>query len=362
MQMIDYPQEKSVTFNVITRGVPENTSVFISGSHEQLGNWNAHDVPMDKIDDSTWSKTFKFNAGTYLEFKFTLGSWQTEALGDNGFPLNNYSFYIDQDTILNYYITRWKNNPAEVKSGITGTIEFHRNMKGKGILSRDIAVWLPPDYETDTSKRFPVLYMHDGQNIFDPASSAFGMDWKMDETADSLIRQGKMSSIIIVGIYNTRYRDAEYSYTDSGYAYMKFIVEELKPFIDKTYRTLKGRKNTAVMGSSMGGLISLMLVWEYSDVFSKAACLSPAFKIKSLNYLQFMEKYLSPMKDIKIYIDNGGIGLEKELQPGIEETIRFLENKISKNNISVYFDENAEHDENAWAQRVWRPLLFLFGN
>lgn len=360
--MVNYPQEKSVTFNVITKGIPENSSVFITGSNEQLGNWNAHDIPMDKIDDSTWSKTFKFNAGTYLEFKFTLGSWQTEALKDDGSGQNNYSFYIQQDTILNYYIAKWKNNPGETKSGITGIIEFHRNMKGKGILSRDIAVWLPPDYDIDATKRFPVLYMHDGQNIFDPALTAFGMDWKMDETTDSLIRQGKMPSIIIVGIYSTHFRDAEYSYTDSGYAYMRFIVEELKPFIDNTYRTLKGRRNTAVMGSSMGGLISLMLVWEHTDVFSKAACLSPAFKIKSLNYLQFMEKYNGFKKDIKIYIDNGGVGLEKELQPGIEETIRFLENSGYKSNLSVYFDENAEHNENAWAQRVWRPLLFMFGN
>jgi predicted alpha/beta superfamily hydrolase len=234
-------------------------------------------------------------------------------------------------------------------------------MKGKWINSRDVAVWLPPGYDTEIRQRYPVLYMHDGQNVFDVKESSFGMEWKVNETAVSLIKQNRITPVIIVGIYNTRNRNAEYSYTDSGYAYMKFIVEELKPFIDKTYRTLPGRKNTAVMGSSMGGLISLMLVWEYPDIFSKAACLSPAFKTAGIDYLPYIEKYKGPKKDIDIYIDNGGVGLENELQPGIEETISLLESKGYKNNLDVFFDKTAEHNEKAWAARVWRPLLYMFG-
>jgi predicted alpha/beta superfamily hydrolase len=206
--------------------------------------------------------------------------------------------------------------------------------------------------------------MHDGQNIIDPATSSFGVDWGADETADSLISSGKMQSLIIVGIYNTKDRTAEYSYSDMGHAYMNFITNRLKPFIDSTYRTLPDRENTATMGSSMGGLISLMLVWEHPEVFSKAGCLSPAFKIQELNYVPFIEKYNGPDKNIKIYIDNGGIALEAELRPGIDDAIKVLKQKGFKEgkNLQMYFDKNAEHNERAWAKRLWRPMLFLFGN
>lgn len=358
--MTNYPQEMAVTFNLVSKGIPGNSNVYITGNQDQLGNWNPNEIPMDKIDDSTWSKTLKFNHGTYLEFKFTLGSWQIEALQNDGTIPGNHFHNVEKDTILNFDVSKWGSDHRKYESTVAGTIHYHHNMKGKGIVSRDVIVWLPPGYDVDSLQRFPVLYMHDGQNVIDVNESAFGMEWKIDETADSLIRQKKIKPIIIVGIYNTRNRNAEYSYTDSGFAYMRFIIDELKPFIDRTYRTLPGRKNTAVMGSSMGGLISLMLVWEYPEVFSKAACLSPAFKIKELNYLPYIEKYQGPKKDIKIYIDNGGVGLEEELQPGIEETIELLAKKGYKNNLNIYFDKHAEHNENAWAARVWRPLLYMF--
>ena len=118
--------------------------------------------------------------------------------------------------------------------------------------------------------------------------------------------------------------------TDTGYAYMKFIVNELKPFIDYTYHTLPDRENTTVGGSSLGGLISFMMLWEYSDIFSKAACLSPAFKIDSIynhDFVSPVKNYSGPKKDIKIYVYNGGVGLEEELQPGIDEMMKRLKKR-----------------------------------
>ena len=144
---------------------------------------------------------------------------------------------------------------------------------------------------------------------------------------------------------------------------MDFIVNNLKPFIDRKYRTLPDKENTAVCGASLGGLISLMLVWNYPQVFSKAACLSSAFKIDQLDYVDTVANYTSKKKDIKLYIDNGGIGLETGLQPGTDEMIVALQNKgyeLGKD-IIWYVDKNASHSEIAWAERIWRPLLFFFG-
>ncbi len=156
--------------------------------------------------------------------------------------------------------------------------------------------------------------MHDGQNVFDPATSSFGYDWRADEVTDSLIKTGDINEIIIVAINNTVDRGKEYVHSNLGYAYMDFIVNKLKPFIDKQYRTLPDKENTAVCGASLGGLISLMLVWNYPQVFSKAACLSSAFKIDQLNYVDSVARYNGIKKDIKLYIDNGGIGLDAKLQ------------------------------------------------
>lgn len=353
-----------ITFNVKTKGISKDSVVYIVGSSKELGNWQPDSVALKKSKDETWTRTILFEKGKSVEFKFTLGSWEKEALNPDGTIPQNHVLLVSGDTVLNYTVGSFKSGVKIIEGAITGEVSYYRKMKGDGINSRDIIVWLPPKYHTDISKRYPVLYMHDGQNIIDPATSSFGVDWGADETADSLIKSGKMQGIIIVGIYNTKDRTAEYSYSDLGHAYMNFIINRLKPFIDSTYRTLPDRENTATMGSSMGGLISLMLVWEHPEVFSKAGCLSPAFKIQELNYVPFIEKYNGPGKDIKIYVDNGGIALEAELRPGIDDAIKALKEKGFREgkNLQTYFDKNAGHNERAWAKRLWRPMLFLFGN
>ncbi|MCU7520317.1 MAG: histidine kinase [Ignavibacteria bacterium] len=357
--------EKEIIINVHSQNLPKDSKVYVAGSHVLLGTWNPGKVVLEKKPEGTWTKALRFKKGETLEFKFTLGSWDSEALNKDGSVPGNHTLTVTSDTILNYDVVNWKNGqqPRIVKGQITGTVKYHRAVKWDGLDARDVIVWLPPSYEKDTVKRYPVLYMHDGQNIIDPETSSFGLDWQADEVSDSLIKAGKMDEIIIVGIYNTKDRTAEYSYTGLGRSYMRFIVEKLKPLIDNTYRTLPDRNNTATMGSSMGGLISFMLIWEYPEVFSKAASLSPAFKIQELNYLPYITSYNGPKKELRIYIDNGGIGLEKRLLPGVEETVSVLKGKGYKegDDLMVYYDKNAEHNEPAWAKRLHIPLQFLFG-
>jgi predicted alpha/beta superfamily hydrolase len=205
--------------------------------------------------------------------------------------------------------------------------------------------------------------MQDGQNLFDPKTSAFGIDWQLDETADSLIKSKAIREIIIVGIYNTQDRNIEYLDTKPGHQYMDFVVNKLKPFIDKNFRTLPDRKNTAVGGSSAGALISFMLLWEHPDIFSKAACLSPAFHIDDIDYIPKVSDYNGFKKKVRFYIDVGTEGLDAKLKPGAEEMIKALENKGYKENkdFEFFIAKGAVHNEAAWGKRNWRYLKFMFG-
>jgi len=347
---------------VTSNKVDSTQKVFIAGNRSELGNWNPGLISFEKLNDTSWAKKFLFEKNSILEFKFTKGSWGNEALNENGSIPGNETLKVLNDTIIYEKINNWKDSRVNLKSQITGNVHYRKNFNGKDILPRDIIVWLPPSYDSLSNKKYPVLYMQDGQNVFDPGTSSFGVDWQIDETTDSLIKIKAIEEIIVVGIYNTYQRGSEYNQTDLGYAYMRFIVKELKPFIDSTYRTLPDRKNTAVGGSSSGGLISFMMLWEYPDIFSKAACISPAFKISDIDFVSSVKNYSGNKKDIKIYIDNGGVGLEKELQPGIDEMLIALKDKGYMENQDLLWvkDSSAEHDEAAWAKRVYRFLEFFF--
>lgn len=353
-------REKSVTFVVTTGALPSDAIVYITGNTPQLGNWDPAARPLARQPDGTWSATFTFPAGALVEYKFTRGSWDDEALGEDGRVPPNSRLEVTQDQTVRATINFWKDLHWEPDSdGVTGNLKRHPKMESPGLLPRDVWVWLPPGYEGDIQDRYPVLYMHDGQQVFNPATSTHGVDWGADETATRLIEEGKIRELIIVAVNNTGDRVAEYSDTPKGLAYRRFIVETLKPFIDRTYRTLPSRADTAVMGSSMGGLVSFLLVWRHSDTFSAAGCLSPAF---FPDVVESVDRGSRP-QDIKIYLDNGGVGLEERLQPGFEAMLGALRRRGFQDGDDLLWfqDAEAEHTEAAWAARLWRPLEFFFG-
>lgn len=349
---------------IVYSNLGNEESVFISGNKPEFGNWNPSQIKFNKLNDSTWLNKFKFEKSVNLEFKLTKGSWNNEALNSEGTVPPNYSLILNNDTTLIYNINNWKDEIEQIYDGqITGNVLYHKNLTYEGLKSRDISVWLPPNYESEIDNRYPVLYVKDGQNVFDPSTSTFGIDVQMDEAADSLIKNNLIEPIIIVAINNTSDRYFEYSHGEKGELYMQFIVNKIKPFIDSTYRTKPDRKNTAVFGSSMGGLISFMLLWEYNEIFSKAVAVSPAFKIRDFNYIPFVEEYSTNKKDLKLLISNGGTGIDIELQPGIDEMIYVLETqdyKLGQEIILNVFPED-EHSEKDWAKRFPQQLQYLFG-
>lgn len=347
-----------VTFEVEAPGLATNDVVYISGNHWVLGDWEPYDISLKRGEGDLWSRTVAVPYGARLEYKFTLGSWSTEALSEDGHPLPNFQLAATRSQTARHRITRWASS-GPPPATISGRAEFHRNVAGEGLLPRDIVVWLPPGY-ADSDERYPVLYMHDGQNVLDPTTSFLGTDWGVDETATRLIGEGKIRPLIVVGMYNTQQRMEDYGSGEQGVAYQRFVVDVVKPLIDRTYRTKPGRDDTAVMGSSMGGLVSFLLAWNHADVFKQAACLSPAFFPEAV---KLVRDAASAPDGMRVYMDNGTEGIEQKIQAYCDDMLSALPEKgfVQGANVDWFLDQGAEHNEKAWATRLDRPLLFLFG-
>jgi predicted alpha/beta superfamily hydrolase len=216
-------------------------------------------------------------------------------------------------------------------------------------------VFLPPGYHENTLKKYPVLYMHDGHNLFFKEEAFVGNTWRTDEVLNMLDRMNAIEEVIVVGILPN---DRMNEYTQPGYEdYGRFLVEILKPLIDAKYRTLPGPTTTAVMGSSLGGVVSFYLGWQWPDVFGKIACLSSTFGYRD----DFLERVSSePKRKIRIYLDSGWPGDNYEPTRSMRDRLIWKGYRPGSELFYLAFPE-AKHDENAWAARSPIPFQFLFG-
>jgi predicted alpha/beta superfamily hydrolase len=358
----------TVTFTVSAKYVDPADTIFIAGSHELIGNWHPAKIPLYRDKNNNWIRTFPFSRNTLLKFKLTRGDWGKEAIYKTGEIPQDTKLLVLNDTTVIINVLSWRDIEGSFPASgqITGEVRYHREIEGFGLRSRDLIIWLPPEYSKDIASRYPVIYMHDGQNIIDPRTSAFGVDWQLDETADSLISHNFIEPVIIVGIYNTSDRSREYIDTDSGKIYMKLVVDIIKPLIDKSYRTKPGRESTATGGSSAGGLISFMLLWEYPEIFSRAACISPVFKYSSekssINYVDDVINDNRKRPAFLLYIENGDDELDSKLEPGIVEMIEALKQRgYRQDKDFVWFQIlNSKHTEFSWSKNCRRFLKYLF--
>ncbi|MFZ2959308.1 MAG: alpha/beta hydrolase-fold protein [Candidatus Ozemobacteraceae bacterium] len=261
---------------------------------------------------------------------------------------------------------------------VSGDIRFHTDFSSKILKNeRTIVVYLPPEYKKNSSEAFPVLYMHDGQNIFDTNNGSSGLYWQADETVEKLVRQKKILPLIIVGIYCNENRVDEFlpifekTRNKGGNAqrYAEFVVNEVKPFIDKEYRTKPERENSGICGSSFGGLVSLYICLKFPQVFSKCVAMSPGLWPGESWIIRETEKHPEWLRGIKFWIDMGteeGIDV-KELSDGIDRIRElervFLENDLQKNRDFFSLEVcGGKHNEKNWGDRFGKVLMFLYAN
>ena len=220
---------------------------------------------------------------------------------------------------------------------------------------RDLYVLLPPSYHT-SERRYPVIYMHDGQNLFDRAIGFAGSEWEVDETMSRLAAENLEA--IIVGIPNTDKRFQEYNpfphvWDGNGSQYLAFVVNTVKPIIDQDFRTLPDRAHTGTMGSSLGGLISLYAFFQRPDVFSFAGVMSPAFWIGGGAIYPYVQQ--QPFVDGKLYLDNG----TREQSARRMKHLLMEKGYRAGHNLLHVVETDGEHNEAAWARRLPDALRFL---
>lgn len=254
--------------------------------------------------------------------------------------------------------------PAKASTALPGVSLLPEALAMPGLdRKRQVRLYLPPGYAS-SGKRYPVLYMHDGQNLFDNAT-AYAGEWKVDETLDALSKEGKLE-LIVVGIDNGGdKRMTELNAWDNprfgageGREYTDFIVKTLKPLVDAGYRTLPGRAHTAIMGSSMGGLASHYAIARYPQVFGKAGVFSPAYWTAAPAF-EFMAQRPLP-KDTRVYLLMGGKEGET-MVPDVERMAQVVRasGHPARNTVLKIVPE-AEHNEAFWAGELREALLWMF--
>lgn len=277
----------------------------------------------------------------------------------------------------------------------SGSIQRIDSFPSKHIVPRPVDIWLPDGYSED--KKYAVLYMHDGQMLFDSLTTWNKQEWKVDEFAGQLQKEGKTKDFIVVAPHNiskirwndyfpqksfdylskdtqdslrTMAKNMNFDMSMNADGYLKFLTEELKPYVDNHYSVFTDKANTAISGSSMGGLISMYAISEYPNVYGAAACISThwpgimPYKGNPLPnaFFAYMKENLPSSKDHRLYFDYGTKNLD-QFYPQYASTVDQIMTDKSYDNsnfVNRKF-EGADHSENSWNQRLDIPFTFLFG-
>ncbi|MGE3181002.1 MAG: alpha/beta hydrolase [Phycisphaerae bacterium] len=373
---------------------PEQIYVSLSSK-----GWPEGGTSLKRIADRLYEAALDLSENESVQYKFMREqSWSTVEKDFDGQELANRFLRVPQgadELIAFHVVARWADQESKtrtlgkfVKGGAvgdaagepestrTGDIRAHPTLfHDKLRMVREVHVWVPPNYEADKDAHYPVLYMQDGQNLFDADTAFAGNEWELDETLQRLITDKKIAPIIVVGMYNSRERIKEYTPFKvdgkddfgGGDDYLRFVTETVKPFIDRTYRTKPEAANTAIGGASLGGYISLYAIFKYPDVFSKAIILSIPADWGDSALAEFVSKQ-KPPKNARIWLDIGTRETDDaDTRADLITANRRLAESLKKIGIAddaLHFEEvpGGRHNEASWGSRMDRVLTYIFGS
>ena len=356
----------TIKVNSVPANTPVSANIHIAGSFQGWDPADANSI-LTNNGDGTYEITITPPVGV-ITYKFTRGSWPTvEGNANGGFLPDrtyNYAGGVATETVT---ILSWE----DLSGGGTGTAADNVYLLNANFYMpqldryRKIWIYLPPDYNS-SSKHYPVLYMHDGQNLFD-ANTSFSGEWEVDESLNQLFNQGDHGAIV-VGIENggglrlkeySPWYNSDYNDGGEGGQYVDFIVETLKPYIDQNYRTLPGPEFTCLFGSSLGALVSQYGIIEHQDVIGKAGIFSPAFWF---NPEIFDHSATTPKtQDLKIYFlagvpeGNGSVVADVNQMYSV-----LLNNGFDNSELNKAFHNDGQHSEWYWAREFPWAYLWLF--
>ncbi|HEY5793289.1 MAG TPA: alpha/beta hydrolase-fold protein [Chthoniobacterales bacterium] len=358
-----------IRFQVLSPLFPENPAPRVTGSLPALGNWNPAEG-LELKPHGIWREAeFATEEGEHFEYKITRGSWQTEAVDAWGDVLPNRSHEVWGDATLHVTVADWKDTHAG---------RLTRERVGSRILadSREILIWLPPSYALDPERRFPVIYLHDGDNLFDPQTSPItGVDWAADEWVRLLARTGGVPESIVAGVChpdgfnqeNIPLRDVDLSPELGGPAYAAFVASELAPYLDTHYRTDASPLRRTLGGADLGALNAFYTAIHHPGVFSRFLCLSTRFgdlsdsPAENSRELAALECLPGLPRENRFYFDYGTRGLDAGLGPFHERLGAILREKGARDGAEFQIArvEGGGHDEASWRQRFGPALRFL---
>jgi enterochelin esterase-like enzyme len=367
--------------------VPEGTgTVYLAGSLPTLGPWRPDGQAMTG-EGRERTALVTAQPGTTIEYKFTLGTWDREALGPAGAVPPNHRLLMDGDVEAVHEVAGFKRDPREYiadweGSRVQGRLVYWTDVASAHLgPTRHVEIWLPPGYDDAPSSRYPVLYMHDGQNLFDPRIANTGVDWGVDEAVTRLVELGVITPVIVVGVWSTAARGPEYSPWHDAPAYARFLIDELMPRVEADFRTLTGPASTAVMGSSMGGLLSFYLVTRHPDRFGACGCVSTHFPLSEVMVARYfpglvtaaapdttpyivrdIEAGLTLPRGTRYWFDYGTLGLDSAYGPthDVVRTWLLTQGLVEGRDFVIRPYPGADHNEASWRARLDDPLTFLF--
>ena len=353
----------TIVVHGIPKNTPENDQLYISGNFE---GWTGGQEAYRLTPKEDAYKIDIPAATGSIEFKFTRGSWDSVELDANGNQLDNrsYSFSGKSDT-LRFDIAHWADLSPK-KSTASSNVHLLDDSFDMFPLEKKRQVWiyLPKNYQ-NAEKRYPVLYMHDGQNLFDQSSSYSG-EWEVDETLDRLQASGTLE-IIVVGIDHgggermdeyAPWEFTSYPTKKQGDAYVQFIQKNLKPYVDNNFRTLSDRDHTGIMGSSLGGLISFYAALKYPETFGIAGVFSPSFEMStpSLNFAGEQGN----TQHVRMYL-MAGDNESGQMVEKMNQVVELMKGAgFPEDNISSKVVQKGEHNEKLWREQFEQAVLWLF--
>lgn len=359
------PSQTIFRITKLPSNTDKNAKIYLASN---LNGWKADDSQFEFNKSADGFYTLKIpSQKEKIEYKITKGSWDFSETDENGNGISNRILENPgQSQIVELQIKSW-GSPKEKKHTLTSNVKVlsENFMIPQLNTTRKIWIYLPPDYET-SKKKYPVIYMHDGQNLFDDFTS-FSGEWSVDETLNQIFQESGKSAIVI-GIDNggdkrlaeySPWNNEKYKTTGEGDLYVDFLAKTLKPYIDKTYRTEKQASKTIILGSSMGGLISLYASAKYPNIFGKAGIFSPAFWFVSKDLNKYLNINKSNLKNSKFYFV-AGKNEDETMAPEIENIEKLLLKKsVPEKNIVVKVDEDGTHTEAYWKRELKASLIWL---
>ncbi|MEO0513792.1 MAG: alpha/beta hydrolase-fold protein [Planctomycetota bacterium] len=348
---------------------PDDQIVYVSGSHPNLGGWQAAGLPLMRGDDGKYHGRAELLSGIEHEFKITRGTWGTVERDADDQDVPNRPFVAEADATLEVAVAEWvdKGLTEPGRQTVVGQSRLIAKFPSEHLeLPRDLIVYLPPSYDNpdQADARYPVLYLNDGQNLFNEATSFAGVEWRLDEALQQLIANDEIDPMIVVGIYNTENRTAEYTPGHSLDDYVMAVVKEIKPMIDKRYRTQPDFKHTSIGGSSLGGLAAIAIAHDYPEVFSQVVALSPWLSIDGKPAADLIAGELAFLSPVKVYFDMGDAPTDN-YPAGADPVADAEAFAVALDSAGVDYTfaviQGADHHEDDWAARIVDVLKLVYG-